>query len=389
MLGAILGGGRTGAHPWGLFFNGLDLVREPGNPGNLPGTPIKSISVREAGPGDVSSMSFTVNDPMGTWALGPGRVEFWDLANSVPHFVGTVERYAVSPHGVGRDITVSCKGIEAVLDDTQTVRAYTAVGAADINIDKEVQAVVSAAPPRVNTVTGSSDTGSATQGIGRCRDGGAAAVTTGLGNAAAIYSTLRSAILAILAGAAWQEASGRVHQPFFYVTVDWFNQLRMWTEVGGQPSDYSTLTVTDTYGSALVATDLAFETQVDGVTEVYVTGGASDIPVSAGAVYPGRMATTAASYISGDGSGAQAAGEDYLGTQNAEEHGTFRLEDMATAPANVHAGGLLALTDATAGISGTYRIRSITKTYTGTRQTWAVEFGGELDSLVTRLAASF
>jgi hypothetical protein len=59
-LGAVTAAALTdhSARAYGLYVNGLDLIKQPSVPGY--GVPIDSIHVREAGPGGVSSMSFTV-----------------------------------------------------------------------------------------------------------------------------------------------------------------------------------------------------------------------------------------------------------------------------------------------------------------------------------------
>ena len=68
MFGTGLTG--TGSHPYCLFIDGLDVIKQPGTAGSIFGTDIDSIKVHEV-MGQAPRMEFMIDDPAG--ALSPGR----------------------------------------------------------------------------------------------------------------------------------------------------------------------------------------------------------------------------------------------------------------------------------------------------------------------------
>lgn len=131
-LGAVLAAALNTAEArrFGLYIDGVDVILQPGTTTNRYGTLLDSVSITEAAPGGVSSMSFTIDDPSGTVSLYEGaRVRFVNLALDVTEFHGFVQTAMQQPNGIGRQILVDCIGIESVLDwmivPTLTVNSAT------------------------------------------------------------------------------------------------------------------------------------------------------------------------------------------------------------------------------------------------------------------------
>ena len=57
------------AHPFALWVGGVDWIKQPGVAGNLFGVPLDSIEVTENGPGGVSSLRCSVEDPLNVLPL--------------------------------------------------------------------------------------------------------------------------------------------------------------------------------------------------------------------------------------------------------------------------------------------------------------------------------
>lgn len=77
----------------------------------------QSIVVEENGPGGVSSMHFTIADPLLQCTLVEGDpVEFWDITLDRPNFLGFLQSVNVVSTAVGRELEITCIGIEALLD---------------------------------------------------------------------------------------------------------------------------------------------------------------------------------------------------------------------------------------------------------------------------------
>lgn len=102
--------------PYSLRVSGQELLREVGAPGNRYGVEPGSITLTHAGPGEVSSLAFTITDPLGVIGLSTGMVEYRDNSDDVTLFLGFIDGWAPRPLGLGRAIDVTCKGIEALLD---------------------------------------------------------------------------------------------------------------------------------------------------------------------------------------------------------------------------------------------------------------------------------
>jgi hypothetical protein len=100
-----------------LYVGGVDVLKQPGSSAAY-GVSQSTIRVTEAGPGQVSSMEFVIDDP--TLALPRFTeglpVRFHDLTLDMPIFAGWIESLAYERLGVGTRVTVTCVGVEALLD---------------------------------------------------------------------------------------------------------------------------------------------------------------------------------------------------------------------------------------------------------------------------------
>lgn len=77
----------------------------------------ETIDLTEEGPGGVSSLHFTIADPLVQVTLVDGQdVEFWDITRNRPLFLGFIQTFEINPTAVGREIAVTCIGIECLLD---------------------------------------------------------------------------------------------------------------------------------------------------------------------------------------------------------------------------------------------------------------------------------
>lgn len=118
-LGAVLAAALTdhSARAFGLYVGGVDMIRQPGVQGNGYGVPIGTVTIDERAPGQVSSMSFVISDPLSVTSVLEGAdVRFVNLTKDVIEFAGWVDTASIAAVGPGRRITVQCVGIESVLD---------------------------------------------------------------------------------------------------------------------------------------------------------------------------------------------------------------------------------------------------------------------------------
>lgn len=397
--GAVIAAALTdhSAHPYSLQLDGLDVLKQPGAPGNLMGTPLESIHVDERGPGGVSSMTFAIDDPgKAVQIVGGARVLFLKATRSMPLFRGRVDHWSSRPaFGQGRIIDVTATGIESTLDDVKIAPAFTP--SANANTDLAIQAAITtAAPQDVFAVTGSADDGNATQGIGELTQNldGSNALPS-LKSQPAIQATIREAIRLIAQASTYVSVLGKVVPVPLLATVDFNGMVRVWPDVDGRaPSDYAAMNVTDTTAGTYRAEDLHWDTEPgDLVHEVYIAGG-----------------NAAGSGWFGDGSGirgkqdivtdttsttaalAAAIAAAYFAAQIVSVRGSFDLTDYTPESESIYCGSLLNLTDAETGATGQYRIFAIDKTWTAaSRENWHVTFGGfprSAASLVRRLTRS-
>lgn len=381
---------------FGLYVNGLDVLLAPGSGGNRIGVPLESIELEEAGPGQVSSLKFAIEDPLGTVGLpADGIVSFVDLASGVPLFLGFLDRYGPAPEGIGRVISVSAVGIEALLDwiyvpDVISVPLTSVDGDVGAIVQQIVASGIGVGFPlraRVNIAAGVGAASSIAAGIsGRESDGDVyAAGTVGPGTLRQCLDNL-AALVAIAAIGGWRPAPPRV-------TIDYYGSLRWmgYATTGAAVSDWATLTV-DSGTNTRRPANLEHGLELARFRQVYVKGGnAAGTGLYSDTGAPGPTAT-----ISDNKSTTEdyrnAISRAYLAINGAEAAGSFDLEHNTAQAAGTeyHAGGPLSLTDAQTGATGTYPIASIAKRWDagGLLEVWHVEYGTTIRSaaaLIRRL----
>lgn len=397
IIGTALGGGVAGPSR-GLYVNSTDVRLKSGIGGNRYGVPLDTISVVENGPGGVSSMTFTIEDPLSEITVSIGDpILYVDNGSGVIEFRGWVQHFTATVFGLGRAWEVEGQGTEAILDWI-TVPAMTF--AAGTPVPTAVQQALAAgiSPGGFALNTGWTNN---TQGTMALPMGDLSAAT--LGNTYAFLDTalttttdtLREVIRQIITAASVSNNLTGSTEPLTSQvnwTVDYYFGLRMW--VGGSvstahPGDYSTLVIKDDLsGANIQAANLQHETDGGGVIRgVYVIGGNANGtgPIMDGTGLPGPIATLEDSTIL-TSAARDLAGAAYLVDKAQAIRGSFDRQtftDTSTLSAHIQAGSLVSITDAQVSLtSQLFVIGSITKTYHGGGlETWSVTYGGLPPSL--------
>lgn len=357
------------AHAKSLFVNGIDVLKQPGTPGNRFGVPIGSITVDEAGPGGVSSMIFTLQDPGAVWTFSQGdEVRYENHVTGKPTFRGWVTTpTVVSDFGAqGRSITVQCTGVEAILDWT-VVPAVTFAAGLMVDAVQSLCAQASWGAPGIRPFSDSPAVSSGSQAFPLSSFQNAiilAPVTTPAG-------TLRAAIQ-FLCDVSRGSIIGNETGSRFYVTVDFWLGLRGWIGLvpADHPADYVDMTVTIPEGA---------QHTVDGgsvIHGVLVIGGnaAGSGLVPDGTGIPGAITTLADSTIL-TRADRDARAFALLAGATAELSGSLAQLDFAPA-VDVHPGSLLSLTSPNTGATGDYTIMGVSKSFNPSgRENWSVTYG--------------
>lgn len=385
-LGAVLAAALTDHSPriFGLWVNGLDVLKQPGDGGNLYGVPVEGIDVTEAGPGGVSSMRFSIEDPLGQVGIPPkgSNVRYHDLANDHPEFTGYVQAVSVRPHSgrQGRFLDVEAVGVEAILD---WVLAPATTYPASTFQAHLWQSAAQYSPLRVAWQQPAPGQGTQAAPIGANAGGAAGPVFT------SNLATLRETIQAIYTSVPQAPETPQG----IAVTVDFTFGLRVWfldtfgSVTLGAPDDYATMTIVDTVAGPLRAEDLKYDlTYLDAPVAAYVTGAGGTVygPFSDGTGNQGPQVSISDTSVT---SAAQAASvaQAYLGVRAAAVRGSFRLNDWMPGAANYRAGSKVVITDAAVSlVAGSFTIYQIAKTYHGDgAESWVVSFGGLAPSGMT------
>jgi hypothetical protein len=393
-LGAVLGAALTdhSAHPFTLTVGGLDIIRDPGTGGNKYGVPVDSITVDVATPGTISSMSFDFADPLGAQTLSLGdRVEFWDNNLGEPMFVGWLITASYRPSHGGQGRTAECQalGIETVLDWASVPSVTFAASTPGWDAVQTLCGMAQYAGTGLRYAfqfgggVGGNYLGDLAHPLG---DFGGLTTTAGTVTPA---GTLRSAIQYLLDNG--RGGIVNLQTAELFVTVDFYGGLRGWYQRANtytdMPDDYATMTVTDTVGSSLNATDLQHVEDAGSVVRaVRVIGGnaAGTGTVSDGTGLPGRVSTIVDSTIlTADAMAGRGAAEIANNVQTAR--GTFTLDDISPIAA-IHPGSQLVLTDTASSATGTYRLSGLGRTFHSSgRQVWTVNYGAAVPSFVNTL----
>jgi hypothetical protein len=360
-----------------LTLDGVDVLKNPTTTGNTFGASIESIALSEAGPGQVSRLSFTLDDPAGEVGLQEGAsVWFMDLARDVPLFAGWVESFEPTAWGLGRTVDVSCVGIEIVLDwrYVPTAITFSATTTAATAIQSLAEAAIGIGVPlRV----GATSIGPSTLAlpIGGLNSSLNVPATVGPG-------TLRQCLIDYLRAVV--AAFGTTVLKDWQVTVDFRGGLRVqWVDAttgAWTPSDYAAINVSAVAG--ILPSGTRHRTNSTGASrQVYVSGGnaAGTGVVAGGSSRPGPVAVLS-DPNSLDATYLQIAGGAYLAANGTTIAGEVTVDDglnVQVVGSERRAGMQLTLTDPNLGLTNyTAPIVQIDKTFAPSGvETWTIRYG--------------
>jgi hypothetical protein len=372
--------------PKTLTVGGLTLIGGPASPAY--GVAIETIRLIEQGPGQTSSLSFTITDPTGVVTLTAGAdVRFRDFTNAdLPLFTGFVSSWSSTHEGVGRSIDVECIGIEAMLDwlYVPVVVSWPATPSAAVFM----AALQSAIGQALGIGVPLNAAGDSAFGGGS----GNSSLATPIGtNGWALPSagsagpgSLRSVLTQIMDAARATGATIGTTQGL-QLTVDFYGGIRIWE------LDQNSQGALD-YGPFVVSTasaprpDTAQHRVIPGeaVRQVYVTGGSAAgsgvVSDGTGIAGPTAQISVPSSLTADD---VVTYGRSYLlrnggttqGTVIAAEAASVNVGNIVTSQRR--AGSQLTLTDAQAGVTGFQtQMSSIEKVfYPGTGERWTITYG--------------
>lgn len=344
--------------------------------------PIGTVQITEAGPGSVSSATFTIEDTGNVVSISDGMdVRIHDLTNNRPLFLGWVQAFSVIPDfgQQGRRIEVTAVGVEAVLDWALTTSDLT-FPALSIGTTYTVETVIQM------IVANSTGAGPLRSGAGSAFPSGEQANPVGntwtYSNPASFSiptgTTVREAIRTVFSQRAGEQNGA-------LVTVDFTYGLRAWADSDlTDPSDYLDATVNNIPGGTDVSESLAYSIVALDIPRAVVVRGASLVVVVTGA--SGKMGPVAGITDTNltTTTAAQAAGRAYLAAFRSGLRGQYQRTDWSPPGVGpwVYAGSLVVITDARAGLSSsTFRIMQIDKTFNPSgRENWSISFGGAAPS---------
>lgn len=389
-----------GARSKRLNIGGVDYLKPYGAAWSARySVPIETISLSEEGPGGVSSLTFSIEDPaiQATIALGD-EVEYWDIANDVPLFRGFLQSLTIRPEGTLRYLDIVCIGVEAVLDwmlvpslivpaGTQMATAVQMLVANATGIGFHLRAFSN--PPGSETPFSSQ-----AQPVAGYSPG----FPTTQYDVAVDGASLRSACAEVIAACdSWVDGLGAV------VTVDFYGGLRLLPTFRGTgaeegiittytPSDYSIPTFENEAASgSSKTTGLRFTLDpVSVIRAVYIVGGNA---AGSGLVSDGSGVVGPVSFINEPTSTTaairNAIAAAYLSQFSQSIRGTFTVEATTTfQTANVHPGGtwFFAADPQVFGALIGLTVMSIRKTFQGGDvETWDVAVGGFAGSASSQL----
>ena len=389
---AVLAAALTdhGARYATLTIAGNDLLIQPGTQGQRTGIPIDSILHVEKGPGGVSELRFSIEDPTGTVTLNRNDlVRFEKTAEAIPVFQGFVTSWVPEPMGPsGRRLMVRCSGLEIVLDWAK-VAAITVPANLEAHtaVQLLVASVVNGLAYPLNTASG----------------GVFGSYTTPI----ASYLAFTTSAVPIAAGTTLREAIGAVNDqiggpggPFSSDaanswTVDSMGGLRFWQSllslVATKAGDMAELFVVDaqtspadgsgTVGSPMVAADIEYESDATAPASVLVIGSGVSALVHDVTDDPGDTAVLNDSSLTTLAQ-CQSAGLAYLAQYFNQRRASFNLNNKTPQP-TFRAGSTVTFTDAGIGIASEVAlVMQLERRFYGTRENWAVTIGGMRASMV-------
>jgi hypothetical protein len=386
---------------YGLYIDSLNV---------RPFTRLDSIELTEAGPGDVSSLTFVIEDPTAVIPLpaAGATVLHWDQTLDAPLFSGYVNDYSVRVMGVGRTITVNAAGLETLLDwiaipSTTPRDPVTGLLASDGNPAPVGNVLSYLVTTTAQDSDGRTDLyGPVPAGVGTAN--GNATYPIGILNAPGPFfadvtsvgvpvgpGSLRAGLEDLIKAAHY----GTFLDPSPYidavVTVDFYRRLRVFLR-SGRPDDWTDMTINDTVAGPQRSESINYEVHpADVVRSVYVNGsGAGQGWVTDGSGIFGRQAVID-SPTSTTAKRMEQVGALYLATQKALVRGTLTISDWTPPNATVHPSSTITITDAQVSLTAqTYAIAEIRKTFNGAgKQNWEIVFGGRRPSYVEQSRVDF
>lgn len=392
------------ARAYRLNIGGIDFLKPYGASwATQYSVMLETIQLTEEGPGGVSSLSFTIDDPRIEVAMAAGaEVEFWDITRGPsgrPLFLGFLQSFNVRPEGVSRYIDIVCIGIECLLD-WMLVPSLTIPTGTD-----QAEAIQSCVYNASGIGYGIRAFANVTS-FGVPIANGTQAAPIGSNGATLGYdivlagTSLRGAIDAVIAATGDSAFSGRgsgANTTGAMATIDFYGGLRLiqtHQSASGlttyQPTDYDTLSLDGTPTSTFATSALNVNVDASGIVRgVYVNGANA---AGSGLISDGSGITGPISYISDSTSTTAATRNaiagDYLYTFTQPTRGTASLDPTSHLASNYRPGGRVAFaTDAQVfAASTTFVIYSIRKTFLGGgNESWDVDFGGFAGSAVKQI----
>lgn len=363
--------------PKGLWVGGVDVLKATSG---AWGVPIETISITENGPGAVSNMSFTIDDPQIQVLLADGMdVRYQDIATDQTLFYGWVDHYDVIPDfgDQGRSIVVSVVGIETLLD-WSILSAQMTIAAGMLTTDA-IQSVLAFAYGS-GSIRGLAGTG-ATQSTQALPIASSPAYVVTEALSILTGTTVREAIRQVIAASALAGTAAP-----FVVTVDFYGGLRVFNPAFSSTIDYADVTIP---AGAVRAERLVHSVEAASARAVIVVGTGVTAFVSDGTGLAGPAVRLDDTTIT-TATAARAAGIAYLAQYAAGTRGNYERQDHIPT-ANVHPGSIVNITNTQIGIApGTpYRIGSITKSFNPSgRENWKITYG-LLPPSLTRLIRRF
>lgn len=369
-LGAVVGAAlATGtARPFALWLNEVDVVKEPGSA--RYGVSIDSVSVKLQGPGGVSSMTFTLDDPQSVLAPTDGMaVRFRSLTFDTPLFTGYVESFDGTPDfgQQGRSWQITATGVETLLDWLVLGSDYTWSSGA--SFAPAIQALLASCVGHheLRAFTGTDDWGLPDQPIARFQS----VTNSGPDLLIRAGTTLRNGINLLL-------TNSNIASLYLgaFVTVDHHMGLRAWPIVAA-------LTMPNGDGSAAIGTGSAFANDLTYTVDttalirnVVIANASGTWTGSDGSGKPGRSVVISDATIT---TAAQAAAtiSTTLARNTTGIRGTFGLFDWGGFFGADDLMRKLLLTDGNVGATGTYLMAQLALTFPGgTTERVGVTFGG-------------
>ena len=369
------------ARLYSLRIEGLDVIAQPAlSYGVAP----ESIIVVEAAAGDVSSMSFVIDDSTSQISVSPGQyVRFDDLGFDMPLFVGWVETYGVNDWGEGRQITVQCVGLETLLDWLYVPAFTIPAGTASTDVWQRLLA--------------------AAYGVGFPLNGSWNAFSTvaqPIGDSAAVTCPSPVAIPAgslRQAGEAWLAAMagfGNGYASLVRVSIDFWGGYRVWNHAVGtaSPADYATIAVSTAADPRPSMT--SYQVGNAQARQAAITQGANITLANDGSGIPGPfLAASNQNATTNDGRVVlgrallAAQGPSYTGnTTIVQSRARLATTGVGSSAAQRRPGSVMTLTELNVGANLATIAQRITKTFVDSgEETWVIDFGGALRQYGTAL----